>query len=316
MAIITTFPMAAETAGGPATFEQITLFDVIADLNPWKYMYKMFEPAPLMIAEDLHKTARIEAYNDRRQARIDGLKAAAASREREADRRLNAGWSKLDAIPFGQPVHGPRDRNYREKAARQIDRGYQISKEAAAFEQKARAAEKNRSISADDPMAAEKLTKQLDTLQKAQEIMKAVNAYYRKYKTLDGCAGCVAVSDSIIKAAADNINGVHGVPFPAWCLSNNNAEIRRIKDRIEELKQRAEQEPREWSGNGWTAETDLEDNRIRIYFEEKPNDETRSILKGHGFKWSPKSGAWQRQITRAAMWSMDRIAEKLSESFR
>ena len=52
MAIITTFPIAAETAGGPAAFEQITLFDVIADLNPWKYMHKMFEPAPLMLTED------------------------------------------------------------------------------------------------------------------------------------------------------------------------------------------------------------------------------------------------------------------------
>jgi len=312
MAIITSFPIAAETDGGPATFEQITLFDVIADLNPWNYMRAMFEPAPLMIAEDLHKTARIDAYNDRRQARIDGLRSAAANRQHEADRRLNAGWSKLDAIPFGQPVHGPRDRNYREKAARQIDRGYQISKEATEFEQKANAAEKNRSISADDPMAAEKLTKQLDTLQKAQETMKMVNAYYRKHKTLEGCAGCVAVSDSIIKAAADNIDGVHGVPFPAWCLSNNSAEIRRIKDRIEELKQRAEQEPREWSGTGWMAEMDLDDNRIRVYFDEKPDDVKRGILKSNGFKWSPKAGAWQRQMTRAAMWSMDRIAETLS----
>jgi hypothetical protein len=285
---------------------------MMIEWNPWNYMAAMFEPAPLMIAEDATKTARILDYQERRAARVEGLLNAAANRRIEANRRIDAGFGKLHAIPFGQPVHGPRDRNYREKAARQIDRGYQISKEAAAFEQKAHAAEKNRSISSDDPMAAEKLTKQLDALQKAQETMKAINAYYRKHKTLEGCAGCVAVSDSIIKAAADNINGVHGVPFPAWCLSNNNAEIRRIKNRIEELKQRAEQEPREWSGNGWTAETDLDDNRIRIYFEGKPDDETRSILKGHGFKWSPKAGAWQRQITASGIWAMNRIAERLA----
>jgi hypothetical protein len=296
----------------PALLGQITIDDVIISGNPWNYMRAMFEPAPLMIAEDLHKTARIEAYNDRRQARIDGLKTAAANRQHEADRRLNAGWSKLDAIPFGQPVHGVRDRNYRDKAARQIDRGYEISKEADAMEAKAQAAENNHSISSDDPLAVEKLTKKLDTLQKAQDTMKAVNAYYRKHKTLTGCAGCVAVSDSIIKAAADNINGVHGVPFPAWCLSNNNAEIRRIKNRIEELKQRAEQEPREWSGTGWTAETDLDDNRIRVYFDEKPDDVKRGILKSNGFKWSPKAGAWQRQITASGIWAMNRIAERLA----
>ena len=209
-------------------------------------------------------------------------------------------------------MHGVRDRNYREKASRQIDRGYEISKEAAALEEKAQAAENNHSISSDDPLAVEKLTKKLDTLQKAQDTMKAVNAYYRKHKTLTGCAGCLEVSETVIKAAESNINGIHGVPFPAWCLSNNSAEIRRIKSRVEDLQRKAEQEPREWSGTGWTAETDLDDNRIRVYFDEKPDDETHSILKGHGFKWSPKAGAWQRQITRAAIWSMDRIAEKLS----
>lgn len=312
MAIITTFPIAAETARGPAAFEQITLFDVIADLNPWKYMHKMFEPAPLMLTEDPHKTARIEAYNDRKQARIDGLKSAAENRQREADRRLNAGWSKLDAIPFGQPVHGIRDRNYREKAGRQIDSGYRISKEADALEAKAQAAENNRSISSDDPLAVEKLTKKLDTLQKAQDTMKAINAYYRKHKTMTGCGGCLAVSETVIKAAESNISGIHGVPFPSWCLSNNSAEIRRIKSRIEDLQRKAKQEPRGWSGNGWTAETDLDDNRIRIYFEGKPDDETRSILKGHGFKWSPKAGAWQRQITASGIWAMNRIAERLA----
>lgn len=286
MAIITTFPIAAETAGAPALLGQITLDYVIISVNPWNYMRAMFEPAPLMLTEDLHKTARIEAYNDRKQARIDGLKAAAASMTTEAKRKLDAGWRKLDAIPFGQPVHGAADRNYREKAGRQIDRGFEIANEATELEHRARAAEDNRAISSDDPMAVEKLTAKLDELQKLQEKMKSRNKVDRK--------------------AGEKPH------YPAWALSNNNANIRRIKERIEEIQNRQERDPREWSGNGWTAETDLYDNRIRIYFEGKPDDETRSILKGHGFKWSPKAGAWQRQITRAAIWSMDRIAERLA----
>ena len=42
-------------------------------------------------------------------------------------------------------------------------------------------------ISADDPDAIQKLEAKLKQLQELQERMKAVNAYYRKNKTLDGC---------------------------------------------------------------------------------------------------------------------------------
>lgn len=42
-------------------------------------------------------------------------------------------------------------------------------------------------ISADDPNAVSKLESKLAKLEALQETMKAVNAYYRKNKTLDGC---------------------------------------------------------------------------------------------------------------------------------
>ena len=42
-------------------------------------------------------------------------------------------------------------------------------------------------ITAGDPEAVEKLKNKLANLEKAQETMKAVNAFYRKHKTLDGC---------------------------------------------------------------------------------------------------------------------------------
>ena len=42
-------------------------------------------------------------------------------------------------------------------------------------------------ISADDPDAVKKLTAKLEKLTKTQETMKAVNAYYRKHKSLEGC---------------------------------------------------------------------------------------------------------------------------------
>ena len=36
---------------------------------------------------------------------------------------------------------------------------------------------------------------------------------------------------------------------------------------------------------------------ILFFFDGKPNEETRSLLKSHGFRWAPSVGAWQRQLT-------------------
>lgn len=291
---------------------QLTLDDYIIQSNPWNYMRQMFTPAPLMLTEDTAKTARILSFEARKQARIEGLYAAAAKRNIEANRRIEAGFNKLDAIPFGQPVHGVRDRNYREKAGRQIDSGMRLDREADRFRERAEAAARNTSISSDDPMAIEKLTKKLDKLTAMQERMKEVNKAIRIKDPAKGNAILSAMgysAEDIEKIRKPDYAGRVG--YPAYMLQNNNAEIHRIKSRIEDLQRKTEQEPETWTGDGWTAEEDLDDNRIRIYFDGKPEESTRAILKRYGFRWSPRAGAWQRQITRDARWAMGRIAEEL-----
>jgi len=290
---------------------QITLDDMMIEWNPWNYMSAMFEPAPLMITEDATKTARILSYTERRAARVDGLLNAALKRRTEANRRIDAGFGKLHAIPFGQPVHGVRDRNYREKAGRQIDSGMRLDREADRFQERAEAAARNTSISSDDPMAVEKLTAKLDKLQRCQERMKEVNKAIR----MDPAKGNAKLS--AMGYSADDIEKIRKpdyagrVGYPAYALQNNNAEIRRIKSRIEDLQRKAEQEPETWTGEGWTAETDLDDNRIRVYFDSKPDEGTRAILKGYGFRWSPSAGAWQRQDTPASRSAMRMLSKKI-----
>lgn len=39
------------------------------------------------------------------------------------------------------------------------------------------------------------------------------------------------------------------------------------------------------------------ENRLQLIFPGKPSDEARALLKANGFKWSPRFGAWQRQLT-------------------
>ena len=162
-------------------------------------------------------------------------------------------------------------------------------------------------ISADDPQAVQKLEKKLENLEKSQETMKAVNAYYRKHKTLDGCPHLSP--EQLEKLKADMASSWHlgDKPFATWALSNNSAEIRRVKDRIKSLSQQKEIGFVGWEFDGGKVEANTEANRLQIFFEDKPDEATREALKSNGFRWSPKAGAWQRQLTSNAYYAADYI---------
>ena len=162
-------------------------------------------------------------------------------------------------------------------------------------------------ISADDPQAVQKLEKKLESLEKSQETMKSVNAYYRKHKTLDGCPHLPP--EELEKLKADMASSWHlgDKPFATWALSNNSAEIRRVKDRIKSLSQQKEIGFVGWEFDGGKVEANTEVNRLQIFFEDKPDEATREALKSNGFRWSPKAGAWQRQLTSNAYYAADYV---------
>ena len=162
----------------------------------------------------------------------------------------------------------------------------------------------------DDPNAIPKLQDNLAGLEKSQKNMKAVNAYYRKNKTLDGCPHLS--TEQIQKLTADMANRWHGrvatQPYEPYKLINNNADINRIKSRIEELTQRSNTDYPDWQFNGGTVKSNTQDNRLQILFDEKPDADLRTELKRNGFKWSPTAGAWQRQLNHNAFFAANGIA--------
>ena len=162
-------------------------------------------------------------------------------------------------------------------------------------------------ISADDPQAVQKLEKKLAGLEKAQETMKAVNAYYRKHKTLDGCPHLSPESIEKMKADMSSQWHIEDKPYPTWALSNNNAEIRRVKERIKSLSLQKEIGYVGWEFEGGKVEANTEANRLQIFFDEKPDAATREEMKSNGFRWSPKAEAWQRQLTDNAYYSANYI---------
>ena len=162
-------------------------------------------------------------------------------------------------------------------------------------------------ISADDPDAVSKLESKLAKLETLQETMKAVNAYYRKNKTLDGCPHLSTEQIEKLKASMSGSYRANPKPFESYQLSNNNAEIHRLKDRITALTRRKELGYVGWEFDGGRVEANTADNRLQIFFDEKPDKEIREELKGNGFRYAPSAEAWQRQLNDNAIYAADRI---------
>lgn len=134
-------------------------------------------------------------------------------------------------------------------------------------------------ISADDPDAVEKIKLKIDAVRKEHETMKAKNAAARAEK----------------KPA----------PYASFQLSYALREIKRLEGRIKEIENRAGFSG--WSFPGGVVEVDESDNRVRIRHDEKPEQKVIDALKANGFRWSPRNGAWQRQLTRVAMLAAKQI---------
>ena len=153
-------------------------------------------------------------------------------------------------------------------------------------------------IMSDDKNAIVKLEHKLEELESIQTKMKAVNAYYRKHKTLDGCPNITEEEAEQLKT--DMIKFNEDVPFYSYTLANNSANIRRTRQRVEELKREAERQAAgdsaEKQYDGFILRENAENCRIQFIFDDKPDDETRSLLKSYGFRWSPKETAWQRLL--------------------
>lgn len=163
-------------------------------------------------------------------------------------------------------------------------------------------------ISSDDPQAVEKLEAKLAALEKHQELMKAANVAIRMKDPTEGDAKLAELGytpEDIAKLREPDFCGRIG--YPAYLLQNNNANIRLIRGRIEELKKRTENTPEGWEFDGGRVVVNTTENRLQIIFDGKPDADIRTELKGEGFRWAPSQGTWQRQLTDNAMRAARRL---------
>ena len=243
--------------------------------------------------------ARVDPmYHDK----IDALVDRYARRLAENLNERNAIDARVPSILITGGGNFPVAKKAKQNAAR--DRNYGEYAEIEKLLDKIRSTGRG-GISADDDLAVEKLTKKLEGMESQQTMMKAVNAYYRKHKTLEGCPELTAEQIEKVKASMSQDWRKDPVPFPSYLLTNNNANIRRVRQRIEELSHKAEFVG--WTFPGGEAKVNEAENRLQLIFEDKPDADTRQALKSEGFKWAPSQGAWQRQLNQNAIRAAARL---------
>ena len=98
-------------------------------------------------------------------------------------------------------------------------------------------------------------------------------------------------------------------------LQNNNANMKRVEERIKELEakeQNRQNEPeKEFSFNGGKVIMNYEADRIQIMHDTKPSQDVITLMKRNAFKWSPFNKAWQRQLTANAIYVTKHLLKSL-----
>lgn len=161
-----------------------------------------------------------------------------------------------------------------------------------------------------DPHARELLTDQLQKLQKQLDNGKAMNAHYRKHKTMQGFPGLTDEAAAKMDEAFHAAYSFAQAPMPDYELASLRGKIKRTQARLDELDKRAEQVEKPVDSTkfpGGEIVRNPEADRLQIHFDEKPDDETRAALKQNGFRWSPRYNAWQRQLTQNAEYAARRV---------
>lgn len=242
------------------------------------------------------------AYEAKKAARVERYRERADKARQEANDRANSANIRALRDTMGQPilVGHHSERGHRALIARadnDMRKSCEASAKAKHYDRKAKAAKSNRAISSDDPDALEKLQDKLEHLQKFQSDMKAANKIIRGKLSEDQKRiklTAIGFSDQrITEILHPKFERRPG--YPAYALQNNNANIKRVEKRIAQLsKQETKQDEQLAQGDGWRLEGCPEDNRVRFYFDSKPDEETRSTLKRFGFRWARSIGAWQR----------------------
>lgn len=153
----------------------------------------------------------------------------------------------------------------------------------------------SRPIMAGDENALDRLQAKIAEAENLQSRMKAINMAHAKYLKNPASLDKTDLSDrekEIVKTYQPEYSW-EPHPIPPYRLQNNNANIRRMKERLGALTEAKDSPETFAEGNGIRLKDCPAENRVRLFFPGKPSADVRSRLKSSGFRWAPSLGCWQ-----------------------
>lgn len=257
-------------------------------------------------------------FYERKERRLERCETLATKNEQLSLDLYSEAKKMQNIIPLGQPIitghySEKRDRNFRKRIHNKYGKSFEASDKADYYRQKVATIESNRAISSDDPEAVQKLKQKIGGLEKNQELMKEVNRIIKSTPKNE------RTNTKIEQIAALGLKPEHSeklfqpdfcgrIGFASYALQNNNANIRRYKQRLERLQNIEKMENSEMEFNDIKIVQDAEDNRTKIFFPDKDTAmQYREKLKRRGFRWSRYNGAWQRHLSTQALWAAKEI---------
>lgn len=164
-----------------------------------------------------------------------------------------------------------------------------------------------RPIMAGDSDAVQRLKDKIAKAEQWQERMKQINKAVRKVLNLPQDQRVAKLAEALkemghngktpLEHVADNLlrpDFAGRIGMPGYELTNNNANIRRMRERLESITQaKAEPMAQAEGKDGITFEDVPAENRVKLFFPGKPSSEIRERLKRSGFRWAPSEGCWK-----------------------
>jgi Domain of unknown function (DUF3560) len=282
-------------------------------------------PAPTELEEKAQEILdnRRDRFESRKERRLDNAHRQGLKNRKLSKSFYDRSTTMARCIPMGQPIlvghHSEkRDRRFRRRLWDVMGKSVAASDKAEYYEQKAEAIETNQSIFSDDPDAIEKLKEKIAAAVDRQNFMKAGNKIVKSKK--------LTIEQKIeqLKAAGHSTMILQPdfcgrVGYADYELTNNNANIRRMKQRLEQLEKALVNAVEVGDTEEEYPDLDLivrharTINRIQLIFSKKPSLEIRNLLKSHGFRWAPSEGAWQRHLNGSGCRQTIEAIEKISK---
>lgn len=263
-----------------------------------------------------------DTYQEHLDAKHQRAVERAEKAEQEAHEKWQAWRDMTKDVPLGQPIVSKQMARFAKKASEKADSAMAATQRANELRRKAETTGTSTAVSVLDNLATQKLTSKLQGLEKRREEIKAVNKALKNVtdpkvalKTLDDM-GVSRETRSDFIGQWQAFGTRNGFTSASYVLSNLGAEIRRVKGRIENIEKTKSMPSRERSFTSKTAGTfsyseNPETMRSSFTFEGKPPAEVRQTLKSNGYRWSPSTGTWTRQLTGNARYSAKRIVQEL-----